>query len=497
MGKKIILRNIIFTFLLHLATIVNGLVVPKIFISLFGSEANGLVTSINQFLNYVTLLEGGLAGVVMASLYKPLRENNQEKISAIFNATQHFLRQIGIIYVVYSLILAVVYPLFMNTQFSYTYVLCLVLVLAVNLFVQYFFSLSYQILIKASQQVYVISLTKSVIVFLNIALVVLSSVIFPDLIFIKSVSALVLFLQPLVFYLVIKRRFKLDKRVARDEKALSQRWSGFGHTLAYFINTNISVLLLTVFASLSDVSIYSVYLMVANALRNLAVSLSAALTPSLGSVMAKDDVKESNSAFNIYEFGMGFLTSLMFACGIIMIIPFIKLYTANITDANYVQPAFAMVIMVAEMLYCFREAYINAAYAAGHIKETAKYAYIEAAVNAAVSLALVHNFGLLGIAIGYLSAVIFRLVAQAFYLKDNILQRPILKFVKTFVSLFLIPSIVVIALMQILPLDNIGSYFDWIVNAVIVFGICFVGLLGISLVAFKGELKKIIGRKKQ
>ena len=71
MRRKLILKNICFTMVLQLIGILNGLIVPKVFISLFGSEANGLITSINQFLNYVNILEGGLGGVVMSALYKP------------------------------------------------------------------------------------------------------------------------------------------------------------------------------------------------------------------------------------------------------------------------------------------------------------------------------------------------------------------------------------------------------------------------------------------
>ena len=37
----------------------------------FDSDVNGLVSSLNQFLSYVSLIEGGLTGVVSANLYKP------------------------------------------------------------------------------------------------------------------------------------------------------------------------------------------------------------------------------------------------------------------------------------------------------------------------------------------------------------------------------------------------------------------------------------------
>lgn len=495
MSKKVIARNILATLILQFVTIINGLVVPKIFISFFGSEANGLVTSINQFLNYVTLLEGGLNGVIMASLYKPLRDNDHQKISAIFNATQRFFKQIGVIYIAYSLVLAVVYPLFVETAYSYPYVLTLVLVLAVNLFVQYFFSMTYQVLIRASQNVYLGALTKAGVMLLNIVLVIILTKLYPDLILVKTVSAIVLFIQPIVYCAYTKKHFQIDKSVPRDDNAIKQRWAGFGHTLAYFINTNISVLMLTAFSSLSTVSVYSVYLMITNSIRNFSVSIASAIVPSLGSVIASGDREESNKAFNVFEFGMGFFTTLLFTCGIALVVPFVRVYTANITDAEYIQPLFAIVLMVAELIYCIREPYINAAYAAGHIKQTVKFAYAETAIHIVLSFLLVHKLNLVGVALAFLVSLLFRMVAHVVYLKKHIFQRSIRRSVRTIALFMAVSALVVFVANLILPLTSIGSYFEWFLNGVAVFAMTLVALMLLSVVAFRSELKAIISKK--
>ena len=494
-NKKVIIRNILATFLLQFVTIINGFIVPKIFIGLFGSEANGLVTSINQMLNYITLLEGGVSNVILAALFKPLRDNDEEKISAIFNATSHFFKQMGFIYVGYAVIVAVVYPLVVDVPYSYGYVLVLVLVLASNLFTQYFFSMSYQVLIRASQQVYFISITKAIIIFLNIVAIIAVSKLFPDLIVIKLLSALVLLIQPLIFWLYVKKKFKLNRKVPRDSQALLQRWAGFGHTLAYFINTNASVFILTAFSSLAVVSVYSVYMMVTSAIRNLAVSVASALLPSLGNVMASDDKKASNRAFDIYEVGMWFLTTLLFCCGIVLVVPFVKIYTAGFDDANYIQPVFAVLLMAAEMVYCLRTPYVNAAYAKGHFKQTAKFAYIEVGVNVLLSLILVHKFELVGVAIGLLAGMTFRMIAHVIYLNKNILNRSYGRFFKVS-ALFLGANVGIILLTKwLLPLEKINGYFGWVINGGITFGVCLLVLLIITLVFFKREMKQIIGKK--
>ena len=112
MERKVILRNIISSILLQFVTILSGFTVPKVILSYFGSNVNGLISSINQFLNYIQLLEGGLSGVIMSALYRPLAEGDNEAISRVIKAAQQFFKKIACIFVVYMLVVAFVYPAF-------------------------------------------------------------------------------------------------------------------------------------------------------------------------------------------------------------------------------------------------------------------------------------------------------------------------------------------------------------------------------------------------
>ena len=54
-SKKAIL-NIISSLMLQITILICGFIVPKVIITNFGSNVNGLVSSITQFLAYITLL---------------------------------------------------------------------------------------------------------------------------------------------------------------------------------------------------------------------------------------------------------------------------------------------------------------------------------------------------------------------------------------------------------------------------------------------------------
>ena len=65
--------------------------------------------------------------------------NDNKKISAIIKTSQKFYKKVGIIFSIYCLILATVYPLLFNTGFNYLYVFSLVIFLSINLLIQYMY----------------------------------------------------------------------------------------------------------------------------------------------------------------------------------------------------------------------------------------------------------------------------------------------------------------------------------------------------------------------
>ena len=106
--KKKVMLNVGCTMLCQLVTFISGLIVPRLILSTFGSEANGLVSSITQFLNYIALVEGGIGSVVLTALYGPLAKKDDRKISSVLKAAENFFRQIASIFVFYTIALACV-----------------------------------------------------------------------------------------------------------------------------------------------------------------------------------------------------------------------------------------------------------------------------------------------------------------------------------------------------------------------------------------------------
>lgn len=495
MSVPIVAKNIIASLILQISTIVSGFVIPKIILRSFGSEVYGLTASITQFLGFIALLEGGLSGVVMASLYKPLREKDFVKVSGIVNATDRFFKQIGFVYSFYVLIVIVVYPFFVDTVFSLSYIRLLIGVLAINLFVQYFFSLTFQVLLRADRKVWVVSTIQVISVLLNILLVVICVQLSNSIIVVKLIGSVVFLVQPVLYFRYARKNYSLDKKVSPDEKSLNQRWDGFGQNVAYFVHTNTDIIVLTLFATLSDVAVYSVYFMIANALKTLVMAVSSAITPSIGNVIAEDDLEASNRAFSFYEFGMWFITTVLFSCGIVLIVPFVSVYTSGITDADYIQPVFGVLILMAEMIYCVRDPYVSVAYAAGCFKQTAIFAYIEAALNVAISVLLVERFGLIGVSIGTIVSMLFRTICHVLFLGKNILFRSVRFFCKN-ITCFSVSAILICVCTASFFEIEVSNYLQWFLNAIVVLVTCLLCTCISSFVFYRREIKLLFERMK-
>ena len=82
------------TIVLQAITLLSGFIVPKLILDQFGSDINGLVTSITQFLSYISLIEGGVGSVILANLYKPLAEGDMDKVSAVIVTANNFFKKL-------------------------------------------------------------------------------------------------------------------------------------------------------------------------------------------------------------------------------------------------------------------------------------------------------------------------------------------------------------------------------------------------------------------
>ena len=451
----------------ELVAILCGLILPRLILTNFGSDYNGITSSITQFISCITLLKGGIGGVTRAALYKPLAEKDTESISAIVFQTERFMRRIALIFLGFVLVFAAIYPIWICTDFSWVFEFTLILIIAISTFVKYYFGLAYNMLLSADQR-------QCVIKFINSATTILNTIIAAVLInngatihWVKLGSSLVFALDPFIICWYAKRKYNLNKKVAPATDFIKQRWDAVGHEVAQFVNNNTDVMVITIFADIKEVSVYTVYHYAIASIRKVVTNFIIGFGAAFGNMYALKQYKVMHKNLKIYEVIVFSIASIVYSAALAIIVPFARVYTDGVTDVNYLRPVFGAVLTFAGAFTCFRIPYQTIVTAVGHYKQTRNGAFFEAGMNIVLSVILVIKFGIVGVAIGTLAAAIFRSCQYAFYLSKNILNRSNFIFLgHVFITVAIMVATYFLSRLYMPAAESFNSVKMWIMYAI-------------------------------
>ena len=497
MRSKKAVKNIVASIFLQLVAIICGLIVPRTIIESFGSSVNGLIASITQFLGYITLLEAGIGPVIKSALYKPIAKKDKIQIERILKASQKFFRIISVIFIGYLIILCFIYPLIVSSQFEKEYTVSLIIIIAISTFAEYFFGMVYKLYLQAEQKTYVTSIIQISITILNAALVVLLIKFGSNIQVVKLGSAFIFVLRPILQNIYVKKKYNINFREVKGKYELKQKWDGLAQHIAYVVHDNTDVAILTVLSNTIEVSVYTVYYFIAKGIRNIVQALTGGVDASFGDMIAKGEKETLNNSFRIYELFYFTLITIVYTISMVMILPFIKVYTMGITDANYYRPVFAILIILAELVWAIRLPYSEITLAAGHFKETKKGAWVEVFTNLIVSIILVIKFGIVGVAIGTLVAMIIRTIEFMYHTSRYILERKQIENIKRITILMLETLIIVPSGFYISKFIEVNSYITWMVLAIIIGFVSFLTIGLINGVIYRKDLQNLINMTKR
>ncbi len=488
--RKKFLLNTGMGILKQLVTVICGFILPRYMLLYYGSSINGLISSISHFLSFISLLDMGVGAVVQANLYKPLAEKDNAQISRIVKSSEKFFRKLAYVFIGYIIVLCFMFPTMVNGSFRPWYTVSLLLIISISTLAQYLLGMTYQLLLNADQKSYVSLSMQIGTIVLNTILAILLMWLGASVHLVKLVTATVYVLRPLGQMLYVHRHYSLNHRIELNEEPIKQKWNGFSQHLAAVVCQNIDVAVLTLFSTLENVSIYSVYYNVASGVEQIIMTAATGLEALFGNMIANNEKEKLLQAFSVVEWIIHTGVTLVFTVAAITIVPFVSVYTRGITDADYITPCFGMLLVIAYEVQCFRVPYFRVIKAAGHFKETQNGAYISACLNIVITVALVFKFGLIGAALGTIAAMLYHTCYFVWYLWKHILERS----VKYFIGYLLTDLIVAIVSYFLTRRIVIGqaSYFAWVILAGKVFVIVTIVTLTVHMVLYRKQIKILI-----
>ncbi len=469
--KKGIL-SVIFGILQQVLTLSFGLIVPRLFIRTFGSEMNGFLSSLAGLYSYLALLEAGVGTAAIQALYGPLGREDHKEINEIMSATAHYYNRAGFFYLLGTVAIAIIYPLTVSTTIPKFTLFAVSLLSGIGGVINFWVQGKYMVLIQAEGKKYLMSIVSMIIYVTSNFMKILLLKLGFDVIAIH-IGYFVITLCQMLFYLVyIKRNYKwLNLHEKENKLALSQSGAVLVQEIARMICNHTDVLVLTYVAKdLASVSVYTVYLMIYSAVERLFSTLFGSFYYLLGQTYNNDRAHYMSMHEKYEAISMTGAFAAYFIA-FVLTGPFIKLYTAGITDAKYVDPYLPLLFTIMKLLASSREASSRVINFAGHFKQMRWRAILEAVINLTVSIVLVIYLGVYGVLLGTIVAFVWRANDIILYANKVVLKRNAWKtYRRWLINLGWFALLYMGFRLIELPIHSFASFFLW--GAICGFTIC-------------------------
>ena len=463
-------KNMIMSIVARVVSLLTGLIVQRYLLLAFGSTLNGLTTSINQAMAYLVLLEAGLGTASVQALYDPLASGNWEKISGIFTATGKEYKKISALFFSFLLGISFLIPLAVSGEVEFVTAGLLTLITGGSYVISYIMGGKYKALLDADRKIYVLYILDSVSVTASCVFRVVALNAGLGIIIVQLINLMCIAIKNAGYVIYVKVRYKkVNYKQKPDIKAIGKRWNVLVHSIAGIVVNNTDVFILTLFGSLKIVSVYGIYNTVFGQLSSIVQTTFMQAPQSSFGRLFHSDRSKFESAFELYEFFLSFILFLVCSIALVMILPFVEIYTKGVVDTNYIDSILPILFTLILLMNQIRIPSLITINVAGHFKETQWGAIVEALINISVSLSLFFftDLGLYGLLIGTVCSYIFRTTDVILYTHRHLVISSVWVTVKSFlINLFAMVLIYYMFSIAI-PLHSY-SILDWIVKAVVV-----------------------------
>lgn len=483
------LKNSASTALLQVVTMLSGFIVPRVMLEIYGSEINGLISSITQFINYFMLVEAGLSAAVVYSLYKPLAEKDYIKISAIVTAAKNFYNKSGYIFVGLTICLAIIYPFFVITnELSFIEVGILVLVLGVSGALEFFTLAKYRAILTADQKVYIISLASIIYVIVNTSIIVILSYLNVNIVLVRVIALLSVFLRSYLLYFFVKKHYTyLNYNETPDNKALDKRWNALYLQVLGVFQSGIPVVLATIFTDLKTVSVYVIFNLVITGVNSILGVFMSGISSSFGDLIARKEQERFQKAYIDFEGVYYLLIAGVYAVTFVMIMPFVNIYTQGITDTNYNVPWVGFLMVLNGLMYNVKTPQGMLVIAAGLYKETRWQTTTQALILLILGIILGYMYGLEGILIASILSNFYRVIDFVYFVPKYVTKLPKKRTIFRIIGVFFINILIFLSIHYI---DiKINTVYMWIIALVLVM-IYSIFIIGVYIFIFERDIIK-------
>lgn len=416
--------NITLSFFYQIVAIALGLLIPRITIVSYGSDANGLLSSAVQFVGILNLFEAGIQAVAAKALYKTVGNDDRIGTNSILSAVNKNYKKTGIYYLTGLIALSAIYPLFVKEDsLGYLTIFFVVFFSGLSNVVLFFFQGKYRILLQVEGKNYFISIMNIITNVANHAIKILLLLLKVNIAVVVFGSFVASMIPAVIIMVYIKEKYQwIDLKAKPNFDALAQNKDVIVHQISWMIFSGTDTLILTFFCDLKVVSVYVIYKMICDYISSLSKIPFESVSFRLGQLY-NTDRRRFGEYINCVELFTSNVCFALFTVTLCLATSFVGLYTANVNDIKYVDQKLATLFVLAQLLNCIRTPMLNTISYAGHFRQTLIPSIIEMVANIVISIFGAMYWGIYGVLWGTIISLLYRTIDVIIYSNKVLLER--------------------------------------------------------------------------
>lgn len=321
----------------YMASLVVAFFTRKVFLDQLGTEFIGLTGTLQSLLGFLNLAELGVGSAIGYVLYKPIFDDNKEKINEIISVFGYLYRCIGLVILGSGIILSLFLPLiFPNTTFSWGVIYLGFYAFLASSMLGYF--VNYRMtLLGADQKNYIVTgyfqatTTSKVILQMILAIYIQSFYLYLAIEVVFGIfNSIILNIKIRKTYPWLESDIKLGKQLFKKYPEIGKYVKQlFVHKIGGFVQFQITPFLIYSYVSLPVVALYGNYTIITQKVQSFISSILDSTSAGVGNLISEGDKEKIYITFKEL-FAIRFLVAgILSACIYHLCNPFISIWLGN------------------------------------------------------------------------------------------------------------------------------------------------------------------------
>lgn len=382
-----------------------NIIFRTVFIYFLSIEYLGISAILTNILSLLSLAEMGIGSAMTFSLYKPLANNDKNKINALLVVYKKVYRGIALLISVAGLLLIPYLDFFIESRPDIPESLEVIFLLYVLNTVLSYLAIHKHSILQADQKAYVVTIWTNVFMIIRYAAQILWIILFRTYIPVLIIQLIVTLIGNVVISKIAEKRYKFIKYPNKNDKIdeaekkslISKIRAMMLYRIGSYVVNSTDSILISKFIGVAAVGVYSNYMLLFGMATALSNYISSSLTPSIGNQAETQTMDKIQSVFQTLYFMFFVISSITTICIAVLINPFIEIWIGQ----EYLLSTTTVVFLVINYyILMMRRIIVSYRNALGLYEIAQLKPVIEAIINLVASFILLKYFGVAGVIIG-------------------------------------------------------------------------------------------------